>query len=391
MNINRNNYEQYFLLYLDKELSVPEINALNLFIADNPDLKKELETLKHSIIKPEVIEYKGKEGLLKKIEIGAQLEEKLLLFLDDELQQTDIENLQLKLTEDESLVKEFMFLQQAKLTPDTTIIFKNKASLYKKEKDKVISFGWMKLAIAAVFIGFALWLGSFYLNTNSHNAFNRTVAIISNRNLTAKNNNAGEKILDNQINTTTQNRINTVVEPPIKGQVVKEKGNKIVSFPIKSGANKASYVKDKNNKLLQDQNYSEPLASNNPGKLDKIKIRPNNNLPEPYFEKDNKNNTEPTVTVTGMMQQINTSLQASVTKKNLDNAAGTANNKDVLRASFTDNNDNKENNFSLSDDEPKKGKLAGFLRKAKRIIQRNANPNNDDNNLKVANLAFTTQ
>ena len=52
MNINRHNYESYFLLYVDNELSVQEIDALNLFIEDNADLKNELEILQQSILKP---------------------------------------------------------------------------------------------------------------------------------------------------------------------------------------------------------------------------------------------------------------------------------------------------------------------------------------------------
>ena len=45
MNINRDNYEMYFLLYVDKELSAEERSAVEKFVAENADLKAELESL----------------------------------------------------------------------------------------------------------------------------------------------------------------------------------------------------------------------------------------------------------------------------------------------------------------------------------------------------------
>ena len=42
MNINRDNYEEFFLLYADNELSVQEKNAVEDFVRQHPDLEEEL-------------------------------------------------------------------------------------------------------------------------------------------------------------------------------------------------------------------------------------------------------------------------------------------------------------------------------------------------------------
>ena len=66
MDINRNNYETSFLLYLDRELNPSEMLAVEKFLSENTDLQKEFELLRHTVFLPEEIVYDHKELLFHK-------------------------------------------------------------------------------------------------------------------------------------------------------------------------------------------------------------------------------------------------------------------------------------------------------------------------------------
>jgi hypothetical protein len=69
MQINRNNYEEFFLLYVDNELPAGERRAVEEFVLLHPDLQEELEILSGSVLTPvDDIVFEYKEELYKKEE-----------------------------------------------------------------------------------------------------------------------------------------------------------------------------------------------------------------------------------------------------------------------------------------------------------------------------------
>ena len=68
MDINRNNYETFFLLYLDRELNPADMEKLEGFLRENADLQKEFTLLQQAILLPADIEFEQTETLFRKEE-----------------------------------------------------------------------------------------------------------------------------------------------------------------------------------------------------------------------------------------------------------------------------------------------------------------------------------
>ncbi len=65
MEINRNNYETFFLLYLDRELNPSEMSEVEKFVNENADLQKEFSLLRQTILVPAPIVFDQKELLFR--------------------------------------------------------------------------------------------------------------------------------------------------------------------------------------------------------------------------------------------------------------------------------------------------------------------------------------
>jgi hypothetical protein len=156
MNITRHNYEEYFILYMDNELGSDDRRQVELFIQENPDLKKELQLLLQSRLTPDTsIVFDSKKHLIKQssdeLINESNYKEWLLLYIDNELTAAQKMAAKELIANHPAIRTESELLQKTKLQPEQTIIFKNKESLYRREeKVRVISLQWRRIAVAAV-------------------------------------------------------------------------------------------------------------------------------------------------------------------------------------------------------------------------------------------------
>lgn len=130
MEINQHNYEHYFLMYIDNELSGEEMAAVNDFIMQYPNYANKLEALQQLKISPDTLIYENKFSLYKL----SEQDEQSITYLDNEMTNEEKASFENEISTDINLQTNVKQWQATFITPPTTIEidpnFKN--SLYKK-------------------------------------------------------------------------------------------------------------------------------------------------------------------------------------------------------------------------------------------------------------------
>lgn len=170
MSINQHNYEEYFLLYADGELSAADIRAVDQFVLANPDLAVELEMFQQMILPVDTLSFYDKAVLYRKesVETGLDnFEEQVLMYVDNELDSSKKSLVETFVLQHPALQECFTLLKQTKLEPET-ILFPYKQSLYRKAEKKrpVFYQRWARVAIAAALIGLVVLLWTWGPDTN---------------------------------------------------------------------------------------------------------------------------------------------------------------------------------------------------------------------------------
>jgi hypothetical protein len=155
--INQYNYEEFFLLYVDNELSAAEKQAVEQFAQANPDLAIELEMLQQMRLPVDEMLFDEKRSLYKAEANSISLanhEEQFLLYVDNELDAPGKEKVETFVLQHPALQDGFTLLKQTRLEPEQ-VVFTDKQLLYREEKKEkpVFYLGWQRIAIAAALIG----------------------------------------------------------------------------------------------------------------------------------------------------------------------------------------------------------------------------------------------
>ncbi len=174
--INKTNYEEFFLLYADGELSVAEEAQVDLFIKNHPELKESFDLISATILPVNEINFSGAASLMRSEHSGQSLEEMMLLHLDEELAENEIKELEQQIAAEESLSNEWSLLSKTKL-PEEQVVFEEKELLYRREKGRVISGHFYRLAIAAIFIACCFYFGINYLSNKNVHDVNAGIAV----------------------------------------------------------------------------------------------------------------------------------------------------------------------------------------------------------------------
>lgn len=160
IEINISNYESYLLSYIDGELNETEQAALELFLQKHPQFRQELELLEGTKLVPDKqFVFDNKAALYKTTSVD--YEALMLSYIDGELTPEEESVLQVYLQQHPAARQELALFQATRLTPDTSVVFADKASLYRSSKRRGVPvyrrMGWVAAA-AAVVAGLVIWL-----------------------------------------------------------------------------------------------------------------------------------------------------------------------------------------------------------------------------------------
>src|SRR6185503_6403033 len=142
MKIDRHNYEEFFILYWDNELTAVQKQAVENFVTQNTDLRAEFEILGETRFTPDASEqFKEKDFLLNNSFINiTNYEEQLLNYIDDEVTADQRKEVEKFVSQYSAVKQELALLQKTKLQPEAEITFPDKSILYRREeKVRVVS------------------------------------------------------------------------------------------------------------------------------------------------------------------------------------------------------------------------------------------------------------
>lgn len=370
MNITRHNYEEYFILYMDNELTPEERGMVEAFVRLHPDLKEELDLLLQYKFTPDTeIVFSGKEELLKgqadSIVNLSNYEEYLLLYIDNELNPAAVAAVEQFAAENLAVKKELDLLRFTRLQPET-IQFPDKASLYRKEeKVRSLPVRWWR-AVAAILIlglGLATWWMS-------------------------------DRRLDEEALTAGKTKPEELIKSP--APIQPDNGNEALAIGSDTIRKNTSTTAEGlattktggatiNVKQQPDNRTNQPQTDKTDALANRQTDNKTNNLPQPE-NNPYINNTQDAVAVTPVQAKNN----AKGILTNTDVTKTTGSSPDIKQAVDFAVNRSDDQGIETAGNDGKKNKLRGFLRKVTRTFEKRTNidPTDQDDRLLVGGLAI---
>jgi hypothetical protein len=158
IDISRTNYEDYFLLYVDGELSPGECDAVEAFAAVHPDLQEELDILLSTRLNAEPVVFLDKSSLMADSMKLTAIDESLLSYIDGELTGEEKAGLEWEMEKNPDLQAQHQLLLKTKLDHSEKIVYPHKEELYRHTERTVRPMFWVRAAAIVILVGWgAFW------------------------------------------------------------------------------------------------------------------------------------------------------------------------------------------------------------------------------------------
>lgn len=334
-SIHPGNYEEFFILYMDKELNHAQMKAVDEFLLAHPGLQPEFEMLMNTQLPMEEFSFDKEELQAHKMKL-ASVDEELLLYIDNELPLDKKRIVEEALASDKDYQLQHRVLLQTKSDPAEQIVYPDKKELYRHAK-KIIAFKpWMRIAAAIIIIAMA---GLLYFKNTSVQINKPTLA-----------NNVKKADTQQSSHTKAVTDVSIRKEEPLVNAASARKKNH--SLPSEN--------KEKKNRILQKNNNEVALNATR----SEENILPVKRVSAVDFNNGKMlANNKPLVSVNHF--DVTSSIISRTTEE-----------------PFID----KEKSIASND---RKGSFRGFLRKATRMIEKRTgiDPANDNGELLIGAVA----
>jgi len=341
MKIDRHNYEEFFILYWDNELTASQKQAVENFVTQNADLHEEFKILGETRFTPDNrVQLEEREFLQNKPFINiTNYEEQLLNYIDDELGDNERKEVERSVAKYPNIQKELFLLQRTKFQPEEEVSFPDKSTLHRREeKVRVISMTWFRVAAAAAIILIAGFVTLRLVNTDNSG----TVPPIVN----------ADKSKDQAPNNKTDRPITQPQDQPRKDK------DEILATVDDKSTKKKNINNPRNKKSVKETNDQNPLVAYKPENK--------NNLPK-EGARNNQTTTDPNALPEELIA-YNLPKDKNQTAKTESNASNDLlDNSSVTKSSpvaFA-----KVEDGGVTPDK-EKGGLKEFLRKTTRVFER---------------------
>ncbi|WP_320110995.1 hypothetical protein [Draconibacterium orientale] len=155
--INRTNYEAYFIDYLEGNLAEGMIDSFIAFLKANPDLKQELELYEPISLESEKVSFNKKSELYKsKFDNNEAFDNAAIALLEGDLSRKEKQEFETYLAAHPEREQHAAAFQKTILSADESIVFANKKKLYKKAPGKTILL-WTSRVAAVLILGFVVF------------------------------------------------------------------------------------------------------------------------------------------------------------------------------------------------------------------------------------------
>lgn len=150
MKITRDNYESFFIDYMDGNLPESLIDQFLDFLNQNPDLKEELHLFEEIKLPQEFVVFQEKKQLHKSLaDENSRLENTIVAYMEGDLDANENKAFEAYLANNPELKKEYGLFAKTRLIPDSKIIFSKKRKLYRKSGTTIL-LNWVARAAAVL-------------------------------------------------------------------------------------------------------------------------------------------------------------------------------------------------------------------------------------------------